>query len=128
MNGCHSQILRHPFLLWVIHILAVKVHDVLEHVAGLGGGAVGVEALCLKVAVDGLVKETLPAVLVALPIKFVCGQSLIIHFFSYLGRRPHMNPCAKLRNKADVAKRFWKINAVRPINKMCTFVHVIDVW
>jgi hypothetical protein len=24
---------------------------------------------------------------------------------------------AKLGNNADVAKRFWKINAVRPINK-----------
>ena len=24
---------------------------------------------------------------------------------------------AKLQNNADVAKRFWKINAVRPINK-----------
>ena len=25
--------------------------------------------------------------------------------------------CAKLRNKTDIQKRFWKINAVRPINK-----------
>ena len=24
---------------------------------------------------------------------------------------------AKLRNNADIRKRFWKINAVRPINK-----------
>lgn len=24
---------------------------------------------------------------------------------------------AKIQNNADVAKRFWKINAVRPINK-----------
>ena len=24
---------------------------------------------------------------------------------------------AKIRNNADIEKRFWKINAVRPINK-----------
>jgi len=28
----------------------------------------------------------------------------------------HISP-AKLRNNADVAKRFWRINAIRPVNE-----------
>ena len=42
--------------------------------------------------------------------EFVDSEKVLIAFLRFFLR-------LKLRNNADVAKRFWKINAVRPINK-----------
>ena len=54
-------------LLGVVQVLTVEVHDVFQHVAGLHGRTAGIQSLGLQIAVDSLVEEALPAMLIALP-------------------------------------------------------------
>ena len=57
---------------WIIHILAVKSHDIVEHLLSLDSRTIGVEFDGLNVVIDGLVPLTTLAGLVTLPIPLLC--------------------------------------------------------
>ncbi len=62
--------------LWIIHILAIEGHDVVQHALGLDSRTVRVEFYGLDVAVDGLVPLLLFAGLVAKLVIIVCCHFL----------------------------------------------------
>jgi hypothetical protein len=57
----------------IVHVLAIEIHDVIEHALGLYGGAVRIEVDGLYVAVDGFMPQALLAIGVALLIVVLGG-------------------------------------------------------
>ena len=64
------------FGLWIIHILAVKGHDIVEHTLGLDSGAVGVKLYGSYIAVDGFMPFRLFTKGIALFVPFLGGSKL----------------------------------------------------
>ena len=61
--------------LWIIHVLAVEGHDIVEHTLGLDSRAVGVKFYGSYVAVDGFMPLALLTVLVTFLIPLFCGHN-----------------------------------------------------
>ena len=58
----------------IVHVLAIKGHDVVKHTLGFDGRAVRVKLYRLDIAIDSLVPQTTFTSLVALLIILLCGH------------------------------------------------------